>query len=62
MVSIRKLGTVDVIIMVILLEFQRFSNSLRLSLVVLQRLNFSIVTTELGEPLTSCIYLSIKCL
>ena len=62
MVSIRKLGTVDVIIMVILLEFQRFSNSLRLSLVVLQRLDFSIVTTELGEPLTSYIYLSIKCL
>ena len=64
MVSIRKLGTIDAyhngdftrIPMV--LEFSNF----RLWLVVLQRLKFSIVTTEFGEPLTSCIYLSIECL
>ena len=61
MMSIRKLGTIDVCHGVISLEFQWFTNSFRLWLVVLQRLKFSMVITEVGEPLTSCIYLSIEC-
>ena len=48
-------------ITMISLDFQWFSYLFRLWLVVLQRLKFSMVTAQFGEPLTSYISQSNVC-
>ena len=47
MASIRKLGTTDV---------YHNGDSTRIPIVSIPRIKFSMITTEFGEPLTSCIY------